>query len=65
MLDYRHGGIQIWYAEDMQTYQQCTAEDPKCMDSLPIAALNGNDHDLHKYMKMPTSVMQLLGLRRN
>jgi len=65
MLDYMHGGAQIWYTEDMQHYQQCVAEDPKCMDSLPPSALSGADHDLNKYLKMPTSLMQLLGLRRS
>ena len=65
MLDYRHGGAQIWYTEDMQTYQVCTAEDPKCMDSLPESKWSANDHDSHTYAKLPASIFQLLGLRRN
>lgn len=64
MLDYRHGNTQIWYAENMQTYQVCTAEDPKCMDSLPEEKLSAGDHDSTKYEKLPVSLFQMLGLRR-
>jgi len=44
MIDYRHGGVQIWYTEDMEKYQVCTAEDPNCMDSIPESKWSVNDH---------------------
>lgn len=60
MIDYRHGGTQIWYDEPMAKYQVCTAEDPKCMDSLPESKLTPADHDSHKYAQLPASLVQLL-----
>lgn len=60
LLGYTHGGSQVWYAENMQSYQTCTAEDPKCSDSLPKSSLNTNDHSLSTYLQMPTSLLGYL-----
>ena len=63
--NYTQGGAQYWYAENMQTYKTCTAEDSTCADSLPPTDLNTNDHQLSAYLQMPASLMQMLGLRRD
>lgn len=63
LLGYRHGGAEIWYTEDMQRYQVCTAEDPKCSDSIEPKDLSNSDHDINTYMKLPASVRQLLNIR--
>jgi predicted lipase len=60
LFGYTHGGTQIWYTEDMQTYQSCTAEQTTCMNSLSPTSLNTNDHSLSTYLKMAT-----LNLRTN
>lgn len=65
LLNYRHGGTQIWYTEDMLKYQVCSAEDPKCMDSIPQSQLSPSDHSHLQYEKLPTSIFQMLGLRRS
>ena len=63
--NYTHGGQQLWYAENMQTYKACTAEDATCSNSLPKNSLNTNDHQLTTYLQMPTNLIQMLGLRRD
>lgn len=53
-FDFKHSDNQIWYAENMQTFKECSAEDRACADSVNPTKWSPNDHDLRKYyMKLP------------
>lgn len=60
IMAFKHGGTEVWYTEDMQSYKLCQSEDSKCANSIGMMSRTTRDHNLRVYyLTLPVTMRSL------